>query len=189
MLTPAFEVQFLDGPTSPDLPARLYDASIQFRYLRKLCTNWGMDIAITPGWHGDFEPNDGQIFRLPARAILASLVVAVGFAVSGDLGLVASASNFAAFIGFAAVHASIIVLRRRMPGLPRPFRIPGSVRGVPVVSVVAVVVVLFLLANLEWEALAIGGGLLVTGVGAAWLLALWRPAKESGVTDGCQGIR
>ena len=71
VLTPAFEAQFLDGPTTPDLPARLYDASIQFRYLRKLCPNWGMDIAITPGWHGDFEPNDGQTFRLPARAILA----------------------------------------------------------------------------------------------------------------------
>jgi len=69
LLTPSFEAQFLDGPTSPDLPPRLYDAALQFRYLRKFTPEFGIDLAVSPGMHGDFEPNSGREFRIPSRAI------------------------------------------------------------------------------------------------------------------------
>ena len=69
ILTPAFEVNYLDGPTAPDLPAQLYDASLQFRYLRKLTPRFGIDLAVTPGWHGDFDDNGSQAFRVPACAL------------------------------------------------------------------------------------------------------------------------
>jgi len=111
----------------------------------------------------------------PARAIVLSLVVSVGFALSGDIGLVAGATNFAVFVGFAAVNLSLIVLRFRQPEVERPFRVPLSIGRVPVLPVVALGAIGFMMANLEWDALAIGGGLFLSGVVAMEVLSLWRP--------------
>jgi APA family basic amino acid/polyamine antiporter len=112
----------------------------------------------------------------PVRAIVLGLVVAVGFALSGDLGLVAGASNFAAFVGFGAVHGALIVLRFRRPDLHRPFRVPGAVRGVSLLSVAGLAIVALLMASLSREALIIGGTLFVLGIAGAALLRLWHPA-------------
>lgn len=71
VLTPAYEIHYVDGPTVPDLPPRLHDASFQIRHMRKVSPLWGIDLAITPGWHGDFEADSGKTFRLPARVVTA----------------------------------------------------------------------------------------------------------------------
>jgi APA family basic amino acid/polyamine antiporter len=113
--------------------------------------------------------------QTPVRAILLSLVVCIGFALSGDITLVAGATNFAVFIGFAAVNLSLIVLRFTQPDLPRPFRVPGSIGRLPVLPVVGLALVGFMMANLERDALLIGAGLLLSGVAAMELFSLWRP--------------
>ena len=116
--------------------------------------------------------------QTPARAIVLSLIVSAGFALSGDIGLVAGATNFAVFIGFAAVNLSLILLRFRRPDLPRPFRVPLSVGRLPLLPVVALASVAFMVANLEADALLIGGGLFVSGIVAMEALSLWRPEGE-----------
>lgn len=120
--------------------------------------------------------------RTPARAIALSLVVSAGFALSGDISLVAGATNFAVFIGFAAVNVSLIVLRYTRPDVPRPFRVPLNVGRLPLLPVVALASVAFLTANLEPNALLIGLGLFVSGVVAMEVFSLWRPL-ESGDPD------
>ena len=117
--------------------------------------------------------------RTPARAIVLSLVVSVAFALSGDIGLVAGATNFAVFIGFAAVNLSVIVLRYTRPGVARPFTIPLSIGRLPLLPVIALVSVAFLMANLERDALLVGAGLFVSGLVAMELLQLWRPEPDS----------
>lgn len=114
----------------------------------------------------------------PARAIVLSLVVSVGFALSGDIGLVAGATNFAVFVGFAAVNLSLLVLRYTHPETPRPFRTPLNIGRFPLLPLVALASVGFLMANLERDALLIGGALFVSGLVAMELLALWRPAED-----------
>jgi APA family basic amino acid/polyamine antiporter len=113
--------------------------------------------------------------QTPARAVVLSLVVSVGFALSGDISLVAGATNFAVFVGFAAVNVSLIVLRFTHPEMPRPFRVPLNIGRVPVLPVAALISVAFLMANLEQDALLIGAGLFVSGIVAMELLSLWRP--------------
>lgn len=113
--------------------------------------------------------------QTPARAILLCLVISVGFALSGDLGLVAGATNFAVFIGFAAVNLSLIVLRFTQPEVLRPFRVPLNIGRFPVLPVVSLVLVVFMMANLERDALLVGGVLFVTGIIAMEALSLWRP--------------
>jgi APA family basic amino acid/polyamine antiporter len=117
--------------------------------------------------------------QTPARAILLALLVSVGFALSGDISLVAGATNFAVFVGFAAVNLSLVVLRFSQPDVPRPFRVPLSIRGVPVLPVAALAAVGFLIAHLETDSLLVGGGLFVSGIVAMEALSLWRPASNA----------
>jgi len=116
--------------------------------------------------------------RTPARAIALALVVSAGFALSGDIGLVAGATNFAVFIGFAAVNVSLIVLRYTRPDVPRPFRVPLNVGRLPLLPIVALASIAFLTANLERNALLIGAGLFVSGVAAMQVFSLWRPLES-----------
>ena len=116
--------------------------------------------------------------RTPVRAIGVCLVVSLGFALSGDISLVASATNFAVFIAFGAVNLSVIVLRFTQPDLPRPVRIPISIGRLPVIPVLALVAVVFMLANLDRSALLIGLGLFISGVVAMEVLSLWRPQED-----------
>ena len=101
-----------------------------------------------------------------------------GFALTGDLGLVAGATNFAVFVGFAAVNLSLIVLRYTHPDIERPFRVPFSIGRMPVMPVVGLACVAFLTANLETDALLVGFGLFVTGIVAMEVLQLWRPQEH-----------
>jgi APA family basic amino acid/polyamine antiporter len=124
--------------------------------------------------------------KTPVRAIALCLVVSVGFALSGDLGLVAGATNFAVFISFGAINISLIVLRYRRPDLPRPFRVPFSIGRLPLIPVFALAAVAFMMVNLELVALLIGGALFVSGLAAMELLSLWKPhdSDERAVPDG-----
>jgi APA family basic amino acid/polyamine antiporter len=119
------------------------------------------------------------VVHTPARAIVICLVVAVGFTLSRDVGFAAGASNFAVFIAFIAVNVSLVVLRYRAPAMVRPFRVRGTVRGVPVLPVAAAATNLALLASLEREVLLTGGALFIVGLIAAELLRLWRPSAAA----------
>ena len=57
--------------------------------------------------------------------------------------------SFAALLGFAAVKVALIVLRRREPSRERPFRVPISVGGVPVLPALGIAVTLLLATQFE----------------------------------------
>ena len=118
----------------------------------------------------------------PARAIVLALVVSLGFTLSGDLDLVAGATNFAVFVGFAAVNLSLIVLRFTHPDVPRPFRVPFAIGRLPILPVISLALVGFMTAHLDRDALLIGSALFVLGVAAMQLLSFWRPAKQNPLT-------
>jgi hypothetical protein len=69
MITPKFMVRYLDGPTTPDLPARLYDTSIEFRWLPKITDRLRLAVAIEPGVHTDFEKGDADAVRTPGHGV------------------------------------------------------------------------------------------------------------------------
>lgn len=78
----------------------------------------------------------------PFRAGLAALVVALLFLPLQDVSAVAGVSSLASLMAFASVNLAVIALRRREPGLERPFRVPGSVAGVPVLPVLGMLAAL-----------------------------------------------
>ena len=67
IITPGFAVRYLHGPTSSDLPPRVYDAYAQFRWMHRLTPRLGIDLAITPGVFGDFEKSTADTFRMPGH--------------------------------------------------------------------------------------------------------------------------
>ena len=70
LVTQRFAVRYLDGTTTPDLPARLYDTSFEFRHMRKFGQGpWAMDVAVTTGYYSDFEKGDSDAFRLSGRGL------------------------------------------------------------------------------------------------------------------------
>ena len=69
LIIPGFAVHYLDGPTTPDLPPRLYDAWIEWRHLRELNDAWAMDVSVTTGYYSDFAVDSGDAFRLTGRGV------------------------------------------------------------------------------------------------------------------------
>ena len=106
-------------------------------------------------------------FRTPALAIAGAAVLACSVATVGDIGFVAESANFAILLGFTAVNISLIILRLRQPALERPFRLPGAVRGVPLLPVMALGAIGFMIANLDAYAILLGLALAAAGSAAA----------------------
>jgi len=128
---------------------------------------YGMAIGrALPGWLGAVHPTT----RTPIRAIAVAAVVASLFALIGDLTLVAAVTDFAVYVVFLAVNAAVILLRWTKPGLSRPFAVPWSVRGTPILPVLGLVSVLVMLIQLEARAVWVGLAVCAVGVIAAFLL-------------------
>ena len=71
MFIPDGQVHFVDGPATPDLPARLYDANLQIRWLGELPGNFVFDTSAQPGWHTDGNNNTtSQAFRVPYYVLI-----------------------------------------------------------------------------------------------------------------------
>jgi basic amino acid/polyamine antiporter, APA family len=105
----------------------------------------------------------------PTRAIIGAAVVAAGFAAFGDFTVIAAVTDFAVYVVFLAVNATVIVLRRTRPDLSRPFAVPGTIRGTPVIPMLGLASVALMLTRLEPLAITLGSALCVAGLMAGWL--------------------
>jgi len=64
LLAPGFAVHYLEGPVAADLPPRVFDAYLQFRWLHKLSPRWSADLSVTPGVFSDFEQQTNEALRI-----------------------------------------------------------------------------------------------------------------------------
>lgn len=69
MVTPAFSTNFLNGPTSTDLPPTLYSGSIDFMWAKELSPKWKMNLAVAPGIYTDAQNTSSNAYRITGRAI------------------------------------------------------------------------------------------------------------------------
>ncbi|MGQ0585751.1 MAG: amino acid permease [Gammaproteobacteria bacterium] len=92
--------------------------------------------------------------RSPTRIIYVTGAIMVFMSGFVSLGNLASLTNFATLAAFVVVCAGVILLRRKHPEMPRPFKTPGY----PFIPVLGVVVCTYLMLNLSittWIAFAI----------------------------------
>jgi APA family basic amino acid/polyamine antiporter len=100
----------------------------------------GRDIKLIR-WLGHASPKR----RTPLRALALILVVCLAFAAIGDIEEVARIATITIFTTFLFVNLALITLRYTDPERERPFRVPGSIGRMPVISVLAILFTLVLL--------------------------------------------
>jgi APA family basic amino acid/polyamine antiporter len=115
---------------------------------------------------GDLPRTLGHLDRrgTPRRATVAVAAVSACFVLVGRFELIASATDVAVYATFLFVNFIVIALRVRRPDMVRPFRVPISIGRVPVVPVVATVVTIWMVALLEFRAIAVTGGIMTLGL-------------------------
>jgi len=69
LITPGYNVQYLGGPTTPDLPARLHGAYLQFMWLPQISERWSGVLAVSPGVYSDFERSASESLRIQGRGL------------------------------------------------------------------------------------------------------------------------
>ena len=70
LITPSYELHFVESPTGIDLPPRLHDLVIDFNHFRRVTDNWIANIAVSPGYYTDdhsFDSDDA--LRINGRAV------------------------------------------------------------------------------------------------------------------------
>lgn len=82
----------------------------------------------------------------------------------GEVEVVASVSALGVLVVFTAVHAAVIALRLRAPDPAPPFRIPLSVRGVPVAPVLGIAANLVLITQFAPKVYLVGGIVVAAGL-------------------------
>jgi hypothetical protein len=69
LVTPGFDMTWLDGPSSPDLPPVLYSGYVDFMWLPKLSDRWMGILALAPGVYSDFQDVQDDARRLKAKML------------------------------------------------------------------------------------------------------------------------
>jgi hypothetical protein len=68
-ITPGFDTRLLDGPRTPDLPATLYDAYLDFTWNLRITQRSTQVLSIAPGYYSDFQRTSGHAFRVTGKWI------------------------------------------------------------------------------------------------------------------------
>lgn len=101
--------------------------------------------------------------RTPWVAIFSLMILSMLFVLAGDIKIVANLTNFAVFVTFIAINASVIILRYKFRK-KRQFKVPLNIGKFPVIPALGIAFCLFMLGNVGIDILAYGTGLLVAGM-------------------------
>jgi len=83
--------------------------------------------------------------KTPIMALALILLVMIAFALIGDIEIIARISTLFIFIAFMLINLCVVVLRVKDKNLKRPYRIPLSIKNIPVISVLGVILTAILL--------------------------------------------
>ena len=108
-------------------------------------------------------------YRTPWVSNLFFMVIVGLFAAFAPLALVGQLTSIGTLLAFAIVCASVIVLRKTHPDLPRPFRTPFS-PWLPLLGIIVCFVLMFSLGWMTWARLTIW---LIIGLFVYFLYGKW----------------
>ena len=111
---------------------------------------------------------------IPTAATVLVALAALLLLPLGTVAVVASVSSFASLLAFTAVNTALVILRMRDPGHPRPFRVPLSIRRVPLLPIAGAGSALFLVVQLPPDVLAAGCVLVLCVIAVYVLVRLTR---------------
>src|SRR5581483_3945818 len=129
-------------------------------------------------------------FRTPIVALIAESAIAVALTFTGTYDQLATYVVFVSWLFYAMSAAAVLVLRRKAPGMARPYR----AWGYPVTPIIFVLFALWLVINTILEAprdAAIGAGIVMLGIPLySWFRrGSGARSQDSGAKAGHQKIR
>lgn len=83
--------------------------------------------------------------QTPVTALLLILILMCAFALIGKIETIARIANFFIFATFLLVNIAVIVLRVKDKNLSRPYRMPLNIGNIPLISIVAILLIILLL--------------------------------------------
>lgn len=113
-----------------------------------------------PSFLGRVQKSSGS----PVFAVVLSGLFSLVFLSIGKIDFVANATAFILFLVFILVNFSMIRLRFSKPQLHRPFKVPFSIRKIPVLPVVGILASLVLVASMPLDVILAGIGFVVLGL-------------------------
>jgi APA family basic amino acid/polyamine antiporter len=108
--------------------------------------------------------------QAPIRAIVAVTGIAIAFASFGEFAVIAAVTDFAVYVVFLAVNATVIILRRSHPHRQRPFAVGGAIRGIPILPLLGFASVVLMMTQLEPLAITVGTAACAIGLVVGWLV-------------------
>jgi amino acid transporter len=115
-----------------------------------------------PAWFGRISPRFGTPVRVNVfSGVFASIVMVVAFAFTNGSAEKYFAAGLAIaistnFISYVFTFPALAVLRRKLPEVPRPYRVPGGSTGVWLVSALTTILVLYTVIVLIWPGFGVG---------------------------------
>jgi basic amino acid/polyamine antiporter, APA family len=136
-------------------------------------------LAFSMGRDGEIPSIFGTLLSERATPwIAATLMLAISAALVpiGNVKILAELSSFAALLAFLAVNLALIIVRYRLPDLPRPFRVPLTIGRMPLLPLAAIASIVLLLINFDWEIYVAGVAAIVFSGLAFLMRKRWRSA-------------
>ena len=90
--------------------------------------------------------------RTPSNAIIFITIISLLCLFLGNLERSVSITNIGTLFIFMLVNFAVVILRKKQPNMKRPFRIPMSIKNIPITSIIgglsSIILVYYLLADL-----------------------------------------
>jgi basic amino acid/polyamine antiporter, APA family len=102
--------------------------------------------------------------RTPHMAIIATMIVSMTFVLLGQIDVVASITDMGTLYLFMFVNAAAILLRFRMPGAKRAWRMPLNIGNFPLIPLFGLLTAFILATHLSTVSVVVGMGLAAMGV-------------------------
>ncbi len=110
--------------------------------------------------------------RTPWIAVIFTMILAIAFAMIGDIKIVAEVTNFAIFATFIIINGALLSLRKKYPKQKRPFKVPLSIGwfNIPAFFGILITTGLLFYLSQDWRIYAAGGVLVLAGlITYSWL--------------------
>ncbi len=107
--------------------------------------------------------------RTPWVATAVVTGVSLLFLLVGNITVIAEITTFTLYVTFFVINAAVIALRVHAPELPRPFRIPLNLVGIPITPVLGALVCIIFIFQLSPSVLLIGAALLAITFGVSYV--------------------
>lgn len=82
--------------------------------------------------------------RTPVTALILIALIAGSLSLIGNIKTLASIANIFVLVTFLMVNLSVIYYRVSNPSVERPFKIPWSIKSIPVIPIIAILLILLL---------------------------------------------